>query len=93
MDWFVLSLGDGMVADEPLARLEGLFDAAYSAHCPRDAALFCRRFLEGLHCEVLVYFSPGAAAIAAEVGARRCPKPPRSELVLLAGHEEAWSGS
>lgn len=42
-----------------------------------------------LQCEVTVYFSPGAASIAAVFGAESCGRPTRANLELLAG-DELW---
>jgi len=91
--WFSKNLGDGMLAYEPLDRLEKLFITMYaSAGSPREMALFIRHESEGrLHCEVKAYFSPASAVVAKEVDAEPCAKPSPHALSLLAGSEESWS--
>lgn len=85
--WFVCNLGDAMLAQDALADIRRRIDAACSeATRPGDAAAYIRHVSEGrLHCEVLVYFSPGAAAVARECGALPCAPPARDGLDLLAG--------
>lgn len=85
-DWFVCNLGDAMLAQDALADIRRRVDAACGAATrPGEAAAYIRHVSEGrLHCEVLVYFSPGAAAVAREYGALPCAPPPREGLDLLA---------
>ncbi|MGP1682707.1 MAG: hypothetical protein ACTS8S_10320, partial [Giesbergeria sp.] len=62
-----------------------------SAGHPEDMAVFTRHELEGrLQCEVIAYFSPAAAALAREVGAKPCEQPSNNELDLLAGDPACW---
>lgn len=91
--WFCRHLGDGILASAPLGRIEALFGATYArAGSPRDMALFVRQQSEGrLHCEVSVYFSPAAAAVAKAVEAVPCSRPSRDGLSLLIGAEDCWS--
>lgn len=91
--WFSQSLGDGVMAFEPKeslrAQFERLFDAAGK---PIDMAVFTRHELEGrLQCEAIAYFSPAAAALARQVGARPCDRPTTHDLDLLAGDEGCWT--
>ena len=90
--WFSKSLGDGMLAWEPLGRMEELFLAEYAkAGSPREMAVFIRHESEGrLHCEVMAYFSPAAAAVAGALDADPCASPSPDDLSLLAGAEESW---
>ena len=90
--WFAKSLGDPLLAGEPLSRLEALFRAARAAAGdPREMALFVRQESEGrLHCEVKAYFSPASAAVARAVGADACERPFPEGLSLLAGAPESW---
>lgn len=91
--WFSLSLGDALVAWEPLGRIEKLFAIAdASADDAGERAVFTRYDSEGrLHCEVTAYFSPAAADVARQVDATPCERPSRDGLSLLAGAEESWS--
>lgn len=88
--WHSLSLGDGMMADEPAEEICKRFLSM--TNIPAEAAVFKRLESEGqLHCEAIAYFSPGAAELAKAFDARPCPKPSRSGLGLLAGDEKSWS--
>ena len=91
--WYAKNFGDGLLAWEPLNRLEERFGVEYAqAGSPSDMAVFVRHQSEGrLHCEVMTYFSPAAMALAREFGAAPCAKPSPANLSLLAGSDEAWS--
>ena len=45
----------------------------------------------GLHCEVMVYFSPATMEVAKAFDAQPCAKPARAGLGLLAGDTRSWS--
>lgn len=91
-DWFCKQLGDGILAAAPLGRIEDLFRLEYArAGAPRDMALFVRQSSDGLHCEVSVYFSPAAAAVARVVDAAPCPRPLPAGLGLLVGAADCWA--
>jgi len=91
--WFHLNLGDALLAGGPLARVEQGFAALYAAPgTGAGAAVFSRHESEGrLHCELNVYFSPGAATLARTLGAVPCPPPSPAGLGLLAGPPAAWA--
>jgi hypothetical protein len=90
--WFSKSLGDGLLAGEPLGRIEARFLAEYArAGSPADMAIFVRHESEGrLHCEVRAYFSPASAAVARAVDADPCDRPSPEGLSLLVGAPESW---
>lgn len=92
-DWYCLHLGDGILAAVPLANIEEQFRLAYArAGLPEDMALFVRQQSEGgLHCDVSLYFSPAAAAVARAAGAEPCGRPLRQGLGLVIGHDACWS--
>lgn len=89
--WFRLELGDASMAWEELERNTQRFQAACrDAGEPRDMTLFMRHESEGrLHCQVVLYFSPGAAPLAKSLRASPCPPPPGDGLSLLAGSAAA----
>ncbi len=91
-DWFLVNLGDAMLASEQQNRIMDLLLAAYAqAGSPDEMAAFTRHESEGrLHCEVKIYFSPMSAPVAREVNARACEKPSPTGLSLLAGSEQSW---
>lgn len=91
-NWFSKSLGDAMLADEPLEYLEQCFLALLdNVDNPDEMAVFIRHESEGrLHCEVKAYFSPAAVVVARELGAEECAKPSPEGLSLLVGSEDAW---
>jgi len=90
--WFSKSLGDGILAAEPLGHLEELFMSMYAkAGSPGEMAAFIRHESEGrLHCEVMVYFSPASLAVAREVDAEPCERPSPDGLSLFAGSKDSW---
>lgn len=91
-EWFCKHLGDGILATVPLGQIEDLFRAEYArAGAPGDMALFVRQSAGGLHCEVSVYFSPAAAAVARAVDAAPCPRPLPAGLSLLVGAADCWA--
>ena len=91
--WFSQSLGDGVMAFEPKEALRDQFEALFqAAGKPLDMAVFTRHELEGrLQCEAMAYFSPAAAALARELGARPCERPSTNDLDLLAGDTGCWA--
>lgn len=59
---------------------------------PEDMAVFTRNDSEEhLHCEVSVYFSPAASAVAKLFDAKPCEIPLRNGLDLLVGDKNCWS--
>lgn len=93
-DWHVSNLGDAMLAHDALAAIQKRFDDAIRQRgSPAEMGLFVRHVSEGrLHCQVLVYFTPAASAIAREFDAVACARPASAGLDLLAGHAEALAG-
>jgi hypothetical protein len=89
--WYHLPLGDGTTAATTLDAIETAFARLDDCH-KTNAAVF-KRFdtSHGLHCEVTVYFSPAAAALAEKFSATTCRKPLRAGLELLVGDDTAWS--
>lgn len=85
--WYVRNLGDAMLAQDALVEIQRRFDEAYrDAGQMPEMRLFIRHVSEGrLHCEVMVYFSPAAAAVARECDAEPCAPPARDGLGLLCG--------
>ncbi len=90
--WYSKSLGDGMMAYEPIADIEALFAPGFGeAGKPDDMAVFSQHVLEGsLHCQVMAYFSPAATDVARACGAAPCNKPDPSTLALVAGAPGCW---
>jgi hypothetical protein len=91
--WYSLSLGDGIIASVPADEIELAFRQTFaSAEGTPDLAVFTRPESEGrLYCEVIAYFSPATANLAAAFDAQPCEKPARAGLGLLAGSESAWA--
>jgi hypothetical protein len=85
--WHSLPLGDALTAELPIARVKEAFDAEFATRDrPGDASVFARYESEGrLHCEVTVFFSPGARDLACRFGAKPCAAPVREGLELLCG--------
>jgi hypothetical protein len=91
--WFSKNLGDAMLAQESLDKIEKFFLSAYGkAGSHKEAAVFIRHESEGrLHCEVKVYFSPGSDIVAREFDADPCARPSCDDLSLLVGSPDSWS--
>jgi hypothetical protein len=81
-DWFSLPLGDALTAQVTLGTIR---NALTSSAAGAGAAVFMRQVSGPLHCEVTVYFSPAAAALARQFDATPCAAPGRRGLELLAG--------
>lgn len=90
--WFSKNLGDPLLAAEALGRIEAAFrDAFTAAGQPNGMALFLRHESEGrLHCELKLYFSPAAEAVARAVHADACLRPSPHGLSLYAGSAGDW---
>ena len=90
--WYMLNLGDAMLAADSLEKIRlGFPSRGTRPVLAGEPAVFVRHESEGrLHCEVRVYFSPAAAALARAVGASPCARPAAADLGLLAGAETAW---
>ncbi len=87
--WSCRTLGDGLLATVPLNEIQHAFAQLYPQAVPPDAAVFLRHRLDGLQCEVTVFFSPGVDALARQFGAHRCYRPSPAEVELLIGSAEA----
>ena len=87
--WSCRTLGDGLLASIPLNEIQHAFAQLYPQAVPPDAAVFLRHRLDGLQCEVTVFFSPGVDALARQFGARRCYPPLPAEVELLIGSAAA----
>lgn len=88
-DWFCRTLGDGLLASVPLSHIQHAFAQLYPAAPPPDTAVFIRHRLDGLQCEVTVFFSPRLAELARQCGAHRCYPPHAAEVELLLGSAAA----
>jgi hypothetical protein len=90
--WRSKSLGDAQTAFMDCRDIAEVFEAVFeTAGRPEDMAVFVRNDSEGrLHCEVTVFFSPAAQALAKRYQAATCEKPPAGGLDLLAGDPACW---
>ncbi|MCB1909438.1 MAG: hypothetical protein KDH15_18900 [Rhodocyclaceae bacterium] len=83
-DWFVLNVGDAMLAGDELDRVKTRFEWADGS--ARASAVLMRHESEGrLHCELKLYFPPEIERLALDVGATRCAAPAPAGLDVLAG--------
>jgi hypothetical protein len=91
-NWFLINLGDAMLACDQQDRIKQLLLSAYAdAGSPNEMAAFTRHESEGrLHCEVKIYFSPMSVVVAKEVNAEPCEKPSPDGLSMLAGAQDSW---
>lgn len=89
LSWSCRTLGDGLLATVPLNEIRLAFAQLYPQAVPPDAAVFLRHRLDGLQCEVTVFFSPGVDPLARQFCAHRCYRPDPGDVELLIGSAEA----
>ncbi len=91
-NWFIINLGDAMLAYEQQDRIKQLVLSAYAdAGSPNEMAAFTRHESEGcLHCEVKIYLSPMSVTVAKQLNAQPCERPSPADLSMLAGAQDAW---
>lgn len=88
-DWFMLNLGDAVLASERLGEIEARLQASRVT-----GAVYMRHESEGrLHCELKLYFTPELAELAATLGALPCMRPSPVGLGPLAGSKEGRAGT
>lgn len=90
--WSSVMLGDAQTAFLDCRDIAEMAEECFAAagH-PPAMAVFARHDAEGrLHCEVTVYFSPAAQALAKRYQARSCARPLPAGLDLLAGDAACW---
>lgn len=92
-NWYACNLGDAMLAGEMLEQIKAHFQSEYGKESvTEERAVFFRHESEGrLHCEVKLYFTPAAFAVAESVNATPCSRPSPHGLSLLAGPQASWS--
>lgn len=84
--WFKKELGDAVMAAPVLETLKEQHAAMYGVGGVESPPVFVRYDAGGgLHCEVTVYFSPAAAALAELSHAEACAAPVLTGASLLAG--------
>lgn len=90
--WFVINLGDAMLAYDERDRIaQRLTSAHLSAGSPPQMAAFVRHESAGhLHCELKIYLSPDFEAVTHEVRAKPCDKPSPHDLGLFVGSQKSW---
>ncbi|SIQ54318.1 hypothetical protein SAMN05421829_10540 [Aromatoleum tolulyticum] len=82
--WFAANLGDAMLAGEELERVCALFEQQRGRNAT-TAVLMRHENLGRLHCELVLYFPPELAELAAAVGAQACGRPGLSEMGVAIG--------
>lgn len=86
--WWVADLGDPTLVAGKLDQIEALAKAADGG---TDTHVFIRHESgAGLHCTVMAYLPPAAAALADLLGARPCLKPKSRGLDAVVGGTAAW---
>lgn len=72
--WFAAHLGDAMLAGDELERVCTLFEQRRERNAT-TAVLMRHENVGRLHCELVLYFPPELADLAASVGAQACGRP------------------
>lgn len=85
--WFSSNLGDPMLAEESLEKIKKrfLFESKQAKNTQDMAIYFRHESTIGVHCELIVYFSPAVEGIAKEMNAMPCQPPSPNGLGLLVG--------
>jgi|SRR5919109_541808 hypothetical protein len=87
--WRSKPLGDGVRAAAPSMRIQQMFRPLFTASGrPAGMAVFSR--YDRSANQVTVYFSPGAARLAAFFDATPCEKPQSEGIGLLVGDPRCW---
>ena len=87
--WLKKNLGDAVMAAPELETLKEKFAATFKQPNFNSAAIFVHYdSTNHLHCNVTVFFSPGAIDLALSVNAEVCKKPFSAGLFLLCGSAE-----
>lgn len=84
MQWYVISLGDALLAQSKLAEVQEMLSLVWqAAERPVDMqAGYCFRG-EGLHCQIELYLSEPLQLAVDFPAARRCGAPPADFQSLL----------
>lgn len=84
--WHSRDLGDPLLAATGIDAIVAAFRARFADRAPTGAAVWLRHESCGdLHCSLVAYFSPAAAAVANAVDASPCPAPASAGLERLIG--------
>lgn len=91
--WFSSNLGDPMLAEKSLEQIKQLFLLEYKqAKNTQEMAIYFRHeSTGGVHCELIIYFSPATKRVAQAMNAIPCPTPSPEGLGLLVGRQELRS--
>jgi hypothetical protein len=91
--WFSSNLGDPMLAEESLEQIKKLFLLEYKqAKSAQEMAVYFRHeSTGGVHCELIVYFSPATKHVAQAMSAIPCKTPSPEGLGLLVGRQQSRS--
>lgn len=85
--WYMLDLGDAMLAGEALDAVRRDFERL--AGEGRGSAVLMRHESDGrLHCELKLYFPPPLARLARDAGARPCAAPAVAGLGVMVGDRD-----
>lgn len=91
--WFSSNLGDPMLAEESLEQIKKLFllECKQAKNTQEMAVYFRHESTGGVHCELIVYFSPATKHVAEEMNAIPCQTPSPDGLGLLVGLQQSRS--
>ena len=90
MDWYFITLRDGVETSESQQKIKVVFLKFFTTSGAKEGmGVFVRRDI--LQQTTTFYFTPTAAAIAKIFGAYRCEQPPKLGITLLAGPDTCWN--
>lgn len=75
--WFRLNLGDAMLVGQELSRIRSRFSGYLQTSPDKDnQQIYTRHESKGsLHCELILYLTPGCHGFARQINAAACRKP------------------
>jgi hypothetical protein len=91
--WFCKNLGDAMLADQTLLRIQEQFASLYQDAPPatRRAVFIRHETTSHLYCQVILYFSPETSELAKMFDAESCSPPAQEGLSMFAGDKDTFT--
>jgi len=87
-NWFKLNLGDAMLVNDALTKIQLSLSKVYEeSNKPESMLAVYRHESNGLHCCLIVYFTAEFQRVAAIENTASCKEPPLLDSGFLAGNE------
>lgn len=90
MNWYFLTLRDGVEASESQQKIKDVFLKFFTTSGVQESmGVFLKRDI--MQRTTTFFFTPTAAAVAKIFKAYRCEQPPKSGITLIAGPDTCWN--